>query len=95
MVAISYGKGVIICQKYNKMNGDCLKHFGTENFNDMFIKSENKDGRLFIQNGDPSQNSKLAKKNDEVMWCRIVKNTSIKSRYQPNRKFFSICYSLN
>ena len=73
MVAISYGKGVMICQQYDKMNGEYFKQFVTQTFYDMFIKCGNKDGRLFIQDGDPSQNSKLTKEAMKSCGAELLK----------------------
>ena len=48
MVTISYGKGVIIFQQYDKMNGEYFKQFVTENFNVFFLNVGTKmDGYLF------------------------------------------------
>ena len=61
MVAISYRVGVLICEQYNKMNGAYFADFVRRNFNSMFENSLNVNSRFFIQDGDPSQNSKAAK----------------------------------
>ena len=63
VVAISYGKGVICCIPYDKMDGKYFANFLHEHF-DMMVESAEKDSRLWLQDGDPSQNSALAK---EVM----------------------------
>ena len=60
-VAIAYGKGVIKCEPYEgHVNGAMFSEFIRTHFNDMFRKSANPEGKLFLQDGDPSQNSALA-----------------------------------
>ena len=56
MVAISYNKGVIMCEQYDKMNGPYFADFAKRNFRQMFNDSINPNSRLFVQDGDPSQN---------------------------------------
>ena len=59
-VAISYGKGVILCEQYNSLNGRYFKTLIEREFQRMFRESQ-KASKLFIQDGDPSQNSALAR----------------------------------
>lgn len=61
MVAISYKVGVLICEQYHKMNGAYFADFVCRNFKSMFENSVNPKSNLFIQDGDPSQNSKVAR----------------------------------
>jgi len=61
MVAIAYNKGVIICEEYEKLNGNYFADFVKRNFVDMFGKADKDNARYFLQDGDPSQNSKVAK----------------------------------
>ena len=56
IVAISYDKGVIICQRYEKMTGNYFAGFLEEHFENMVIEA-GKGSRMWIQDGDPSQNS--------------------------------------
>ena len=60
MVAISHEKGVIIAEPYEKMNGDYFANFITRNFHGMFQRANKGVRRLWLQDGDPSQNSKRA-----------------------------------
>ena len=59
-VAISYGKGVILCEQYNSLNGEYFKTVIEREFQRMFRESQ-KASKLFIQDGDPSQNSAIAR----------------------------------
>ena len=61
MVAIAYGKGVILSEQYQqRLNGVMFAKFIDTHFDATFKKSANPNGRLFLQDGDPSQNSKKA-----------------------------------
>ena len=62
MVAIAYGKGVIKCHQYHgNVNSEMCADFIKEQFPSMFENSPNPKGKLFLQDGDPSQNSALAR----------------------------------
>ena len=62
MVAIAHGKGVILAEPYEKMNGNFFAHFIKSKFNICFAKAGPKhDGkRIFVMDNDPSQSSKTA-----------------------------------
>ena len=63
LVAIAYGKGVILKVPYEKMTGEFFVTFIREHFNLIFAKAGPKaDGRrLFVMDNDPSQTSRIAK----------------------------------
>ena len=74
MVAIAYGRGVIKCERYSgSVNGELCADFVRRNFPGMFTASNNTKGRLFLQDGDPSQNSALAKDAMEDVGCRLFR----------------------
>ena len=60
MVAISHGHGVIGCEQYKKMNGAYMESYVLRKFHGMFSKANK--GQIFLQDGDPSQNSAAARK---------------------------------
>ena len=60
IVAISYGKGIIKCESYDKMSGDFFAHFIRTHFQQMLIDAD-KDSSTWVQDGDPSQNSRKAR----------------------------------
>ena len=61
MVAIAYTKGVIFCEQYTgRINGEMSSDFVKQHFVRTFESSANPSGKLFLQDGDPSQNSKKA-----------------------------------
>ena len=59
IVAISYGKGIIVCEPYQKMSGAYFASFIRRNFEHMFEDAD-KDSSTWVQDGDPSQNSRAA-----------------------------------
>ena len=61
IVAISYNKGVIICKKYGRMCGAFFETFIDENFESMFQAAEKGESRMFLMDGDPSQNNARAR----------------------------------
>ncbi len=73
MVAIAHGKGVIKCFLYEKLNGVMCADFIREHFPSMFQDSANPRGKLFLQDGDPSQNSAPSKEAMESVGCRLFK----------------------
>ena len=61
MVAVAYRKGVIICEEYQKMNGEYFADFIKRNFINMYGDADKDHVDYFVQDNDPSQNSKVAK----------------------------------
>ena len=61
IAAIAYGKGVILAEQYEgNINGQMFADFVRKEFPNLFERSNNAKGKLFLQDGDPSQNSKKA-----------------------------------
>ena len=61
LVAISYDKGVICCEPYEHMTGGNFATFVDQHFHRLFQLAGKGNSRLWMQDGDPSQNSALAK----------------------------------
>ena len=60
-VAISHTKGVISCEQYTDvLTGELFADFVNGNFVDLFRSCKNPDSGMFLQDGDPRQNSKAA-----------------------------------
>lgn len=72
IVAISYGKGVIACQQYDHLDGPYFNSFVEQNFKDMFRKAEKGRSKLWIQDGDPSQNCALVKRTLNRMRAKLI-----------------------
>lgn len=62
MVAISYDRGIVLCEEYEHLNGPMFAMFIKKHFKKTFQKCNKGKSRLFVQDGDPSQNSAAAKK---------------------------------
>jgi len=60
IVAISYGKGVVLCEPYQKMSGAFFAQFISKHFKSALRRAD-KETDLFVQDGDPSQNSAVAR----------------------------------
>ena len=60
IVCISHGKGVVYCKPYSNMNGPFFASVIENEFNDIY-EACGKQSRVFVQDGDPSQNSKGSK----------------------------------
>ena len=74
MCAISYNRGFIGCHQYRgPVNGDTCRDFIETRFPEMFEASSNSKGKLFLQDGCPSQNSAVAKEAMDSVGCRLFK----------------------
>ena len=62
IVAISYGKGVIYCEQYDKLDGNFVEDFVRRNFPKMFRKSGKRGSKLFVQDNCPILNCAKARK---------------------------------
>lgn len=60
-VAISYNRGIILAEQYDVLNGESFATFIRSHFTHVFVRSA-KDGRQWLQDGDPSQNSAKARR---------------------------------
>ena len=60
-VAISYGKGVIFCEQYEKCDGDYFANFIRRNSRKLFRASGKMHLRLFVQDNCPIQNCAKAR----------------------------------
>ncbi|MEE8289558.1 MAG: transposase [Nitrosomonadaceae bacterium] len=72
MVAIAHGKGVIDAIHYSgNINGEKFAGLVRQHFPDLFEKSSNADRRIFLQDGDSSQNAAIAKRAMEDVRCWV------------------------
>lgn len=61
MVSIGYGRGVCMCEEYtDRLTGESFAQFIRTYFPQCFQESTNPKGKLFLQDGDPRQNSCMA-----------------------------------
>ena len=71
MVSIAYGKGVVLCEHFTeKLNGKSFAKFVRDHFPSCFEKCGNVEEKVFLQDGDPSQNSALAMKAIQEVGCK-------------------------
>ena len=77
-MAISFNKRVILREQYfAKISGEMFAHFVHKHFKEAFEKSNNPKDKLYLQDGDPSQNSR---KVNNVMYKVGAKKFSIPVR---------------
>ena len=90
IVAISYSKGVVLCERYEKMNGAFFSSFIDEHFDNVFARAGKGASRLWLQDGDPSQNSRAAR--DAMARCRaeLLKIPPRSPDLNPIENFFHI-----
>ena len=63
IVAIAYNRGVVLCEQYqDRLTGDYFANFIKKHFDEAFAISAYPEGKLFLQDGDPRQNSTPAQK---------------------------------
>ena len=73
MVAISFDKRVVICKTYEKLDGRYFAGFIDENFESTFALADKSALRLWVQDGDPSQNSAMARAAMNRANCQLLK----------------------
>ena len=90
IVAIAYNKGVILCEQYQgKVNGEMFANFVLEHFERTFKCSANPSGKLFLQDGDPNQNSKKAKVALDAVGTRLFSIPPRSSDMKPIENVFN------
>ena len=70
MVGMSYGHGVVLCEQYHHLDGKYFKSLVQREFPRMFRVCNKQGPKRFIQDGDPSQNSAIAR----AAWMRMGAN---------------------
>ena len=74
-MAISLDKGVMLCEQYfGKNSGEMFADFILKYFEEAFEKSNNSKDKLFVQDGDPSQNTRKA---NNAMYIVDAKKLSV------------------
>ena len=88
MVALAYGKRVVLCQPYEKLNGCFFAQFIRQHFNITFAKAGPKaqSKRIFVLDNDPSQTSKKAM---EALRDIEAELTKLLTRFKSPRKYIS------
>jgi len=87
--AISYNKGFISYMPYEKLNGDFFAAFVKDNFPSIF-EASGKTTNLFLQDGDPSQNSAAARNEIEKQNFKIMSIPSRSPDINPIENIFHL-----
>lgn len=77
LVAISYGKGVIDCYRYEKMDGPFFASYVNSRFETLFAKASKGDSRLLVQDNCPVQNCAAVR---DIFQKRNIKQLKIPAR---------------
>ena len=72
MVAISYDRGVVMCEQYSGINGENFAKMCDSCLPQAFALSINPYDMRFVQDGDPSQNSAIAKEIIDQLGAELV-----------------------
>ena len=92
VVAITHGKGVLISEPYEKMTGAYFADFIDTHFTRLFDAAD-KETNVFIQDGDPSQNSALAKEAMRRTNAQLLPIPPRSPDMNPIENIFNLCGS--
>ena len=82
---------MIKCQQYEgNINGDMFSKFIDTYFPEMFLSGVNQKGKLFLKEGDPSQNCKLSRESMAKVCCRLFKIPSRSLDLNPIENIFHL-----
>ncbi len=88
MVAISYGKGVVLCEQYDgTITGPKFAEI-VKSFPKAFNKSSNPKARRFLMDGCPRQNSKVAMRAIDKVNALVLKIPPRSPDLNPIENFF-------
>ncbi|KAJ8034127.1 Transposable element Tc1 transposase [Holothuria leucospilota] len=86
----SYGKGVVLCKSYKKLDGPKLATFVRRYFPRTMKACGTKRQKIFLQDGDPSRNSIHAKAAFADLGLRVLKIPPRSPDLNPIENFFHI-----
>ena len=91
IVAIVYKRGVVLCEQYHEaFTGEYFANFIRTRFDDAFSSTQNPSHKLFLQDGDPRQNSKKAKKAMEEIGTQLFAIPSRSPDINPIENLFHL-----
>ena len=90
LVAISYGKGVIYCEQYDKLDGDYIAQFVRRKYREMFRKSGKEPSRLFVHDNCPILNCSKARKAVREVGGRLFAIPKCSPDLNPIENIFNI-----
>ena len=90
MVAITYRQGVVLCDQYDKLDGQYFSELILREFNRMFMEARKGRSRLWLQDGDPSQNSASAKEAMKSVRAQLLSIPARSPDLNPIENFFHL-----
>jgi len=91
MVGISYQRGVVLCEQYfGAISGEKFAKLADQTFKQAFDLSINPQGRNFLQDGDPSQNSRMAHRVFEKLGANVIAIPPRSPDLNPIENFFHL-----
>ena len=90
MVAISHKEGVVLCERYDINSGLHFANFIEEHFELTFRKAKKGVSRLWLQDGDPSQNSAIARNAMDRVNAELLKIPARSPDLNPIENFFHL-----
>ena len=90
MVAISYDKGVVVCEPHDKMCGTYFSDFIDRNFERMFAMADKQAVRIWVEDGDPSQNCTKAKEAMLRVFSQLLKILPRSPDLNPIENLFNV-----
>ena len=96
LVAIAHGKGMILKEPYEKMNGRFFSQFIRDHFNLCFAAAGPKRNgqRLFVMDNDPSQNSGAACQATDEVEAKLHKIPPLSPDLNPIKNIFHVLRNL-
>ena len=90
MVAISYDRGVVMCEQYTSMTGEICAKMMDSCLPQAFALSINPDDKRFVQDGDPCQNSAAVRDILEGLGAELVKIPARSADLNPIENLFNL-----
>ena len=90
IVAISYRKGVIYCEQYDKLDGDYFSAFVRRNFPKMFTKSGKQGSKLFVHDNCPILNCAKARRAVKDVGGKLFAIPKRSGDLNPIENFFNV-----
>ena len=90
VVAISYDNDVVVCEPYEKMCGTYFSDFIDRNFERIFEMAYKGVGRIWVQDGDPSQNCTKAEEAMSRVCCQLLKISPRSPDLNPIENLFNV-----
>ena len=90
MVAITHEAGVVLCDQYEKLDGQYFKNLVLKEFRGVFKKAKKGRSRLWLQDGDPSQNSAAARMAMKSIRAKLLSITPRSPNINPIENLFHL-----